>query len=151
MAYIIERADSVASMLNKFTHSHAYQVAGQYANIEFWISETRQALASLSEYDNRFDRMVLAQREWIKSHDVVAGSYCLMCEGQCKFGSGPQPPGKPKQIPLRDRNEASQNLKDAFYFFIVRCFRMHLVDERSLRKMCCLVGTSIEPRDLIRK
>ena len=151
MAFIIDRADEVASMLKKFTNAHAYQVAGQYANIEFWISETLHALESLADYDNRFNRLFEAQRDWVESHSVVVGSYCRMCGGQCELGPGLEPPRGPRQIPSKGRNDAAQRLKDAFYFFIVRCFRMNLIDEPSLRDLCSRVGTSVEARDLVRK
>ncbi len=151
MAYIIDRADEVASMLEKFTNAPAYQVAGQYANIEFWLSETLHALEALADYSKRFDRLFSAQREWIESHNVVIGSYCPMCGGQCELSPGLQPPREPKQIPAGGRNAATQRLKDAFYFFVVRCFRMKLIDEASLRDMCTRVGTSVAACDLVRK
>ncbi len=151
MAFINDRADAVASMLEKFTTAHAYQVAGQYANIEFWISETLHALDALADYDNRFDKLTTAQREWVSAHNVVVGSYCPACGGQCEFDPDLKPPRPPTKIPSKGRDDASRRLKDAFYFFIVRCYRMNLVDEQTLRDTCSRVGTSVEARDLVRK
>lgn len=151
MAFIIDRADSVASMLERFTTAHAYQVAGQYANIDFWTDETLHCLGALADYDRRFERMSSAQREWISAHDVVVGSYCSMCGGQCEFDPELSPPKAPTRIPSKGRNDALRRLKDAYYFFILRCFRMSLIDEASLRDKCARVGTSVEARDLVRK
>lgn len=151
MAFIIDRADAVASMLEKFTTAHAYQVAGQYANIEFWITETLHALDALADYDNRFERLAAAQREWVDAHNVVVGSFCPMCGGQCEFDPDLKPPRAPTKIPSRGRDDAARRLKDAFYFFILRCYRMNLTDEQALRDTCSRVGTSIEARDLVRK
>ena len=151
MAFINDRADAVASMLEKFTTAHAYQVAGQYANVEFWISETLHALNALADYENRFDRLTAAQSDWVGTHNVVVGSYCPACDGQCEFEPDLKPPRAPTKIPSKGRDEATRRLKDAFYFFIIRCFRMNLVEEQTLRDMCSRVGTSIEARDLVQK
>ena len=151
MAFINDRADVVASMLEKFTTAHAYQVAGQYANIEFWISETLHSLGALADYENRFDKLAAAQRDWVDAHSVVVGSYCPACGGQCEFDPDLKAPRAPTKIPSKGRDDAARRLKDAFYFFILRCYRMNLVDEQTLREMCSRVGMSIEARDLVRK
>ena len=41
-----------------------------------------------------------------------------------------------------------RRLRDAAYYFLLRCFRMKLIDESSLRNECARVGTSVEARDL---
>lgn len=151
MAFIIDRANAVAAMLEKFTTAFAYQVAGQYANIEFWTSETCHALNSLAEYQSRFERLAAAQRDWIDAHKVVVGTYCPMCGGRCEFNPHLKCPTPPTKIPSRDRDIATRRLKDAFYFFILRCYRMNLIDEQSLRDVCARVATSVEASDLIRR
>ena len=151
MAYIIDQADDVASMLEKFTTAHAYQVAGQFANLEFWMGETLHALEALSNYDDRFARMSTAQEMWIGNHNVVVGSYCPMCKGQCEFEPDLKPPRAPTMIPSKARGDAVRRLRDAMYFFLVRCFRMNLIDENALRDVCERVGTSVAALDLVRK
>ena len=150
MAFIIDRADAVASMLENFTTAHAYQVAGQFANRKFWIDETLHALEALAEYGHRFDRLVEAQEKWIAAHNVVVGTFCPMCEGQCEFEPGLKPPAAPIRIPAKGRDAAIRRLKDAFYYFTLRCFRMKLIDERGVRELCSRVETGVEPRDLVR-
>jgi hypothetical protein len=151
MAFIIDRANEVASMLEKFTTSHSYQVAGQFANLKFWISEALHALDALAGYENRFERLSAAQSEWIDAHNVVVGSYCPMCKGQCEFDPDLKRPAAPTKIPSKERNNSVSRLKDAVYFFLLRCFRMNLIDENSLRDICNRVGTSVEARELVRK
>ena len=151
MAFIIDRADSVALMLERFTTADGFMVAGQFANLEFWVSETLHALEALDDYQIRFERLSEAQRTWIREHDVVVGSYCPMCDGQCEFGPGFKPPRPPTKIPSTARNNASRRLKDAFYFFVLRCFRMELLDAKSVQEIFKRVGTSVESRDLVRK
>lgn len=150
MVFTIERAEAVASMLEKFTTAHAYQVAGQFANLEFWVSETLSALKGIEDYGNRFERLAAGQRAWVDAHDVEVGSYCSHCGGKCEFEPQFQRPGPPVKVPANDRNAAISRLKDAFYFFVARCFRMHLLDEESFRQLCRRVDTSIDPRDLVR-
>ena len=151
MAYIINQANAVAAMLEKFTTAHAYQVVGQFANLEFWMGETLHALDALADYTERFERLSVAQREWIGTHNVVVGSYCPACNGQCEFEPDLKPPRAPTKIPSEGRNEAIRRLRDAMYFFLVRCFRMNLIDENALRDVCARVGKSVEARDLIRE
>ena len=151
MAYIIDQANAVAAMLEKFTTAHAYQVAGQFANLEFWIGETVHAVDALDGYTERFERLSAAQSGWIGTHNVVVGSYCPACKGQCEFEPDLKPPQAPTEIPSERQNEAIRRLRDGMYFFLVRCFRMNLIDENALRDVCARVGTSVEARDLIRK
>lgn len=57
MIYTIEKANLVSEQLRKFTDSYAYMVAGQYANIDFWINETISAIQAIDEHNNRFNNM----------------------------------------------------------------------------------------------
>lgn len=115
MAYIIDQADAVASILEKFTTAHAYQVAGQHANLEFWVGEVDHALKALANYEQRLASMSAAQEAWIGAHSVVVGSYCPACKGQCEFDPDLRPPRPPTKIPSKRRNEAARRLKDAMY------------------------------------
>ena len=150
MAYIIDQASAVAAMLEKFTTAHAYQVAGQFANLEFWLGETIHALDALERYHERFERLSEAQREWVGAHNVVVGSFCPACKGQCEFEPELKRPSAPSRIPSSVRNDAVRRLRDAVYYFLLRCFRMQLIDESTLRNVCVRVGTSVEARDLSR-
>lgn len=150
MAYIIGQANAVAVSLERFTTAHAYQVAGQFANLEFWLAETIHALDVLEGYADRFERLSAAQLDWIDAHSVVVGSFCPACKGQCEFEPELRRPRAPTLIPSSARNEAIRRLRDAAYFFLLRCFRMKLIDEGSLRGACDRVGTSVEARDLKR-
>ena len=151
MAYMVDQANGVAALLERFTTSYAYQVAGQFANLEFWLGETIHALDALEGYSERFERLSEAQTEWIGAHNVVVGSFCPACKGQCEFEPELQRPQAPTKIPSSARNEAILRLRDAAYYFLLRCFRMKLLNESSLRSTCARIGTGVEARDLTRE
>jgi len=151
MAYIIDQAEAVAATLERCTTAYAYQVAGQFANLEFWVGESIHALDALAGYDDRFASMSAAQEAWIGAHNVVVGSYCPACKGQCEFDPELRPPRPPTRIPAKARDAATRRLKDAVYFFLLRCYRMNLLDEDALRDVCARVGTSVEAPDLVRR
>jgi hypothetical protein len=92
MVYSIELADQVASQLEKFTTAFAHQVAGQFANLEFWLHEVEHALAVIDAYPARFAAAAERQRAWVAKHDTVVGNYCVYCQGACEFDPGLSPP-----------------------------------------------------------
>ena len=57
MNYTIERAYLISEQLRKFTDSYAHMVAGQFANIDFWIIETVGAIRAIDEHNVRFEKM----------------------------------------------------------------------------------------------
>src|SRR5450432_4518968 len=98
MVYSIERADQVANQLEKFSTSFAHQVAGQFANLTFWLDEVVHAITVIDAYAKRFAAMAEGQREWVAKHDTVVGSYCPYCRGACEFDPGLSPPAAPRRV-----------------------------------------------------
>ena len=93
MVYSIDRANMLATQLEKFTTSYAHHLVGQYANIEFWLDEANCALGVIDNYNKRFSRMRDAQREWVRAHKTVVSSFCPICLGKCEFDPrAPEPP-----------------------------------------------------------
>lgn len=137
--------------MEKFTTADAYQVAGQFANVSFWIGETLHALDAIATYAERFESLKKAQSDWISTHPVVMGAYCRVCKGPCEFSPALCPPPALTMIPADARNAATARLRDAIYYFLLRCYRMNLIDEAEVRNVCDRVGTSVETRDLVRK
>lgn len=150
--YTLELADLVASQLEKFTHGYAHHVAGQFANLEFWLAEASHALGVLNGYQGRFEAMAAAQHGWVEAHNtqLYEGGYCRICGGVCEFDVK-RTPSPPRRMASSDRDEAIRRLKDAVYYFLLRCFRMGLLDEAGVRTACERVGTSVDRRDLRRK
>ena len=147
--YTIEQAERVASELERFTTGYAHHVAGHFANLEFWLSEAAHALEVLRDYPSRFKTLCEAQAEWVEAHDtqVYEGGYCRICGGVCEFDEK-RTPLRPTRAPSSERDAATRRLKDAVYFFVLRCYRMRLLDEAGVRAACDRVSTSVDPGDL---
>jgi hypothetical protein len=61
MSYSSQIADLLAAQLTKFVTLHRHQLAGQAANLDFWLVEIRHSLAMIDGYRERFERMKAAQ------------------------------------------------------------------------------------------
>ena len=125
-------------------------VAGQFANIDFWIKEVKVALSALDEHNNRFEKMYHAQKSWIDSHNIEVPDHCSICWGICELGGGSKKPNLPKKTKhTKSEKKASRHeLIDSAYFFLIRCYKIGLLEETELRQKCEEVGTSIDFVDL---
>ena len=145
MVYTVEQANRIASQLERLTSGYAHHVAGQHANLEFWLGEAEHALAAIEGYKARFERLKQAQVAWVESHNTVVGSYCPICKGACELEPKFSKPEPPKRIKPAELGAARRRLRDAAYHFLLRCYRMEFVDEREVRAACERLGTSVEP------
>ncbi len=153
MIYTVERAELLAEQLRRFHHGQAHHLAGQFANLDFWMSEVASALATLDGHNSRFERLRDAQSAWVEAHrtQVPVHGFCGICRGKCEFDDGEmQSPRPPKRLASRERTEARRALVDATYHLLTRFFRMGLLNETELRAHCEKVGTSIDPADIQR-
>jgi hypothetical protein len=71
MSYTIEKALLLANQLEKFTTSYAQHLVGQFANLDFWLSEMQEALKAIDGYHHRFQNLRKAQKDWVKNHGVI--------------------------------------------------------------------------------
>ena len=149
MSYTIERATLIANQLKKFTTSYAHHLAGQFANLDFWLSETQEALKAIDGYFHRYQNLRKAQMQWVKNHGTKVYDYCSICGGKCELADGT--PSPPVKIDKEELETTRRQVKDAVYHFLLRCFRANLLNEKSLSEACERVGTSVEPEDLRRK
>ena len=70
MIYTIEKANLITERLRRFTDSYAYMIAGQFANIDFWIDEVTNSIRAIDEHNLRFGKMCNAQKIWIEEKNV---------------------------------------------------------------------------------
>jgi len=66
MIYTVEKANLITRQLNKFKDSYAFMVAGQFANIDFWMNEVESTIKAIDEHNIRFAKMYDAQEKWIE-------------------------------------------------------------------------------------
>lgn len=150
MIYTVHKVNLVAEQLRKFSDSNSWMVVGQFVNLEFWIEEVKSALKALDEHNSRFDKMYDAQKEWIESHGIQVPDNCPICQGVCELGDGVKTPNLPKRSAetKSDKKESRKNLLDSTYYFLLRCYKIKLIDEDEFRHKCEYVGTSIDINDL---
>jgi len=146
MIYTIEKANLVSEQLRKFTSGYAHHVAGQFANIDYWIKEIQESTKTIDGYNKRFINIRDEQKEWVESHGTVVYDYCPYCGGKCELSNGiPSPPTRMSSIELK---ESRKKLIDSAYYFLLRCYRMKLLDKNQLKMKCNEIGTSIELSDV---
>jgi hypothetical protein len=132
MAFTCDLARLVANQLSRFVTLNRHQLAGQVANLDFWIAEARHALAVIDGYGARFRRLKQAQTRYVKHNQTFA----------------PEPLHSTPDADLRD---ARRSLCEATHGFLMRCFHEGLVDEHALRAACESLGIGIDPTDLRRR
>ena len=149
MIYTVEKANLITKQLNKFKDNYAFMVAGQFANIEFWINEVETAITAIDEHNIRFTKMYDAQEKWIDEKNVRIPDYCYICNGICELSNEHyKKPELPKQKSTNDKNDSRKDLINAMYYFLVRCLKLELLNEELFKEYCNRIGTSIDPNDL---
>ena len=84
MSYSIKRAILIADQLERLATQNAHQLAGQVANLAFWISEAVHAISTIDDYPVRFRRLRDAQVGWVKAHGTKICGYCPHYGGACE-------------------------------------------------------------------
>jgi hypothetical protein len=112
----------VADQLSRFVTLNRHQLAGQVANLDFWLAQVRHALAVIDGYGARFVRMHGAQEQYVAAH------------GTTEFTPGADFPTErraspPRRIPDRELRQARRSLTEAAYRFLERCRRDGLISK----------------------
>jgi hypothetical protein len=141
MPYPSDLAKLLAAQFGKFVTLNRHQLAGQVANLDFWLSEVGHCLDVLDGYSHCFERLKTAQRRYVAEH------HTREFDLRDPYDTG-APAAPPKRVPDSVLQEARRSLSDAAYGFLVRCFRDRMIDEATLRQGCDRLGFSIEPKDL---
>lgn len=147
MRYSIEQAALLARQLESFAMRDAHQLAGHVANLDFWLDETCHVLAAIDGYPDRFRRLRDGQQAWIELHETRTDRQCPICrETPCELGA--KPPWPPTRIPSEDMESARRGVRQGCYRFLLRLYRVGLLDEPALRGACDRVGVTLEREDL---
>ena len=148
MSYSIKRADLIADQLERLATQNPYQLAGQVANLAFWISEAVEALSVLDGYPARFRSLRDAQVGWVKAHGTKVSGYCAHCGGACELG--PTTPEPPRRIASEDLDIAREGIRRAARRYLLRLYRAHFLNEEAVRQACREIGVALELEDLER-
>jgi hypothetical protein len=141
MAFTSDLAKLVSDQLSSFVTLNRHQLAGQVANLDFWIGEVRHALDVIEGYRQRFQRLKTAQSEHVTEHRTI------------EFDLSNPYPDESTPSPLRPTRDAElrevrRSLREAAYRFLVRCFIEELIDEATLRRACNALDIGIDRKDL---
>lgn len=133
MAYPSDVANLVTVQLTRFVTLNRHQLAGQVANLDFWIAEVRHALDVIDGYGVRFVRLSMNQEHFQKTHGTN--------ESRTGPDSIPHAYTQPvKRIPDRELQQARRHLTDAAFQFLSRCFREDLISEEQFAGVCEQLG-----------
>ena len=80
MSFSTDIAELVANQLSRFVTLNRHQLAGQAANLDFWLGEVQHALAVIDGYGVRFTRMHAAQEQHhaMVAHDLATHDFVEM-------------------------------------------------------------------------
>ena len=115
MSFSTAMAKLVADQLSRFVTLNRHQLAGQVANLEFWLAQVRHALAVIDGYGARFVRMHGAQEQYVAQHgttEFVVGAEDYTPQTR---------PTPPRRVPDRELRQARRALVEAARRFLERC------------------------------
>jgi hypothetical protein len=133
MSFSTDLAGLVANQLSRFITLNRYQLAGQMANLDFWLAQVRHALATLDGYGVRFLRMEAAQERYVTArgtteHIENAGEWIE------------RKASPPHRIPDRELRKARRELTDAASRFLERCRKEGFVSEAEYSEASRMLG-----------
>jgi hypothetical protein len=147
MIYTIEKANLISEQLRRFTHGYAHHIAGQFENIDFWLTEVKVAMDTIDSYTKRFNKIRNGQKAWVDKHGTIEYDYCEICRGRCEFDNDGTP-SLPKRTSYHELKTTRKELVDNTYHLLIRFYKIGLLDQAELESKCSIIGTSVEPSDL---
>jgi hypothetical protein len=133
VSFSTDMAKLVADQLLRFVTLNPHQLAGQAANLDFWLAQVRHALGVLDGYGVRFVRMEAGQQQFVATHDTK-----LSHIGPAGVEERRPPP--PRRIPDRELQKARRALVEAATRFLERCRRDGLISEQQHSEACRGLG-----------
>jgi hypothetical protein len=116
MSHSTEQAKVFACQLERFITLNPHQLAEQIANLDFWLTEVRHALAVIDGYGVRFVRLHAAQEQYVaKYHITVSDSTAA------SGGFTPRTPSPVRRVSPRELSSARRALIAATTQFLDRC------------------------------
>lgn len=114
MSYSTDIADLLAKQLSRFTTLNRHQLAGQFANLDFWLGEVHHALGVIDGYGVRFTQMHAAQEQHVTTQGTT--EFDLDKDWNTEGRASP-----PRRVPGQELERARRNLSQAATRFLDRC------------------------------
>ncbi len=134
MSFSTDLAAMVANQLERFVTLRPHQLAGQVANLDFWLLQVRHAVETLEGYGVRYVRMEGTQQGYAAQHGVSVTT--LNYDGDPVS----EPPHPPRRIPDRELQKARRELLAAAERFLNRCRDEGLLSDAEFVRACQNVG-----------
>jgi len=132
MSFSTELAKLVTDQSSRFVTLSPHQLAGQVANLDFWLGEVRHALGVIDGYGVRFVRMHGAEEVYVAGH--------VEFDFDGHHSTPKQPPPPPHRIPDRELLKARKVLTEAASRFLQRCQRAGLISDQRVSEACRGLG-----------
>jgi hypothetical protein len=114
MAFSTDLAELVATQLTRFVTLNPHQLAGQVANLDFWLAQVRNALDTIDGYGVRFIQMDAAQEQYVTIYNTTVSVVTPTDPEERR-------PAPPRRIPDRELQMARRALVAATRQFLERC------------------------------
>ena len=105
MSFSTDMAKLVTEQLSRFNTLNRHQIAGQVANLDFWLAEVRHALDVLNGYGSRFQLLKTAQAKHVKEHHTTE---FFVIDPELPAGPAPL-----RKVPEKELKDARLALCDA--------------------------------------
>lgn len=125
VSFSTDMAELVTNQLSRFVTLNPHQLAGQVANLDFWLAQVRNALAVIDGYGVRFVRMEGSQGQYVATHATTMSHI-----GPAGVTERKPPP--PRRIPDRELRKTRQSLVEAATRFLERCGHDGLISQPEL-------------------
>jgi len=127
MSFSTDMAGLVAAQLERFVTLNRHQLAGQAANLDFWLDQVRHTLEVIDGYGVRFVRMHAAQEQYVTTHGTAENLV---------DADGPKErrPSPARRVPDRELRKARRALTGAAGRFLERCRRDGLISEAQITR-----------------
>lgn len=122
MSFSTDVAKLVADQLSRFVTLNRHQLAGQVANLDFWLAQVRHALAVIDGYGVRFVRLHAAQEQYVVVHDTT--EFTVAADYPTEKRAAP-----PRRVPDRELQAARRSLLEITSRFLERCRRDEMISE----------------------
>jgi hypothetical protein len=137
-------AKLVADQVSRFVTLNRYQLAGQVANLDFWMAQVRHCLGVVDGYGRRFRLQQEAQQRHVAEFHTIEFDLDDPC---CTQGK----PAPPRKVPDRDLKRARVALTEATRRLLIRCHRAGFLDAAAFRKACEDSAIGFDPADLAKR
>jgi hypothetical protein len=133
-------AKLVADQLSRLATLNRHQLAGQVANLDFWLAQVQHGLEVVDGYRQRFRRLKAAHEKHVMEHRTTEFFLSDPC---CTQGK----PVSPRRVSDKELKDARRALCEATRRFLLRCWNDGFVEEAVLRQACAGLGIAVDATD----